>query len=877
MKDLDKLKGLSLTEDDDAFDAIYREAKSLTDGASSNLSFEDVMKEFHAQAEQEPQQPELRQPELRQQELQQEQEQPGLRQPEPEQKKPRAQQPPVTAQEPVQPKPEEPKKMSGEEAIRAALAAKLAQEMKKKQEPQTAEIKRDFQVNIPDETQHIPPLNNFSRDRSADTADSVPGGVFLGSRLNDSGYQDYLEKANKSDAEFEEYLKNKRRETVSSTNKEAVERLFSDFEKEQKEEAAKERTGLLGRFFQKAKEEEHDVEEPESEYEDYSDKADREHEAPFIKDEYQSLTNTMSNMLRQVRGRFLTAAVCTVLLLYVAVASVVQLPLPDVFDATVNVQMYMFVTMLLYLGVMVSAHKELMNGVRAAIAMKAEPDSAVSFAAAAAFIHAVCQIPSVLNDGPFIFFGPIAAVALSVSLYIKTRRVACIYENLQALKRIPDKISMERITDQKLIDKLMGKRPIEEQMEEIDTLMNAVQSPKKKKDCDQDDCQKILYEGRVDDTYDFEEMSFSIDESHYFSAYAVPLAICYAIAGAIIMGILRKDIMLALHTFVLMAVTVAPLTLEMCYTVPYQHLAERFRKHDTVALGSTAIRRLYDCDGVVVEDSYIFEKGSICLHSMKFLGDVHIDEVFIDMASVLHDMKCAVASVFMNALQNNESLLRPVQGWENERGQGVAALMAGGRELFIGKKEYMQKNGFVIPVVFDHTGKDISGKSNVLYVGSEHRVYGVFELSYTAGKEVIELMDILRSNGVTVFFKSCDVFLDHEFMKENFRVNVESFRTVEENAYMDVERLMDTKIHGTSGIYMKKNTMENLADIICECKRMQDLVKRNLLITAGAMLTAPLAAFLIVWGRGGVSSLNPLALLAVPVLWIVPLVLNSHK
>lgn len=863
MKDLDKLEGLGLSEEDDTFDAIYQEAKSLTDGASSDLSFEDVMKEFHAEAGQEKKEPAP---------------QPSKDTQPSEEAKPSEDTQPVQTvpQRPEQTQSQQPKKMFGEDAIRAALAAKLAQEIKKKRELQTGQQKQETSENVFEQTRPIPPLNKTAATSNGDGKDTMSGGVFLGSTLNDSGYRDYLDQVNKSDAEFEQYLKNKRRETVSSTNKEAVERLFSDFAQEEKEEAAKERTGLLGRFFQKAKEEEAEVEEPESEYEDYSDKEEQDGEAPFIKDEYQSLTNTVGEMLRQLRSRFLTAAVCTALLLYITVASVLQLPLPDVFDSTVNIQVHMFVTILLYLGVMVSTHKELMNGMRAAIAIKAEPDSALAFAAAMAFIHAVCQIPSVLGDGPFVFFGPIAATALSISLYIKMRRVSCIYENLQTLKRIPEKISIERIADQKLIDKLMGKRPIEEQIEEIDTLMNAVQKPRTQQESEPE-CQKIMYEGKVDDTYDFEEMSFSIDESHYFSAYAVPLAVCYAIAGAIIMGILRKDVMLALHTFVLMAVTSAPLTLEMCYTVPYQHLAERFRKHDTVALGSTAIRRLYDCDGVVVEDSYIFEKGSICLHSMKFLGDVHIDEVFIDMASVLHDMKCAAASVFMNALQNNESLLRPVQGWENERGQGVAALMKGGRELFIGKKEYMQKNGFEIPEVFDHSGQDISGKSNVLYVGSEKRVYGVFELSYTAGKEVIELMDVLSSNGVTVFFKSCDVFLDHEFMKENFRVNVESFRTVEENAYMDMERLMDTKVQGTSGIYMKKNTMENLADVICECKRMQNLVKRNLFITAGAMLTAPLAAFMIVWSRGGVNSINPLALLAVPVLWIIPLVLNSHK
>lgn len=852
MKDLDKLKGLGLPEDD-AFDAIYREAKSLTDGASSDLSFEDVMKEFRAGGDEPPEQ--TAQP-----------------------KQPTAKiEPDVTPREAAAKK--DVSASSGqlaEEALRAALVARLAKEMKQPQQKPAAQKAQDFQVNIPEETQVIPPLKQAMRSSAPKVEDTaVPGSVFLGSKLNDSGYQDYLDKANKSDAEFEAYLKTKRRETVNSTNKEAVDRLFSDFEQEQKEEAAKHRTGLLGRFFQRAKEEEQEMEEPESEYEDYSDEQE-EHEAPFIKDEYQSLTTTIGGMLQQIRGRFFAAAVCTVLLLYISVASVLQLPLPDVFDATVNVQVHLFVAMLLYLGVMVSAHKELMNGIRSAIAMKAEPDSTLAFAAGAALIHAVCQIPSVLADGPFVFFGPIAAVALSVSLFIKTKRVSSIYANLQMLKRIPEKISMERITDQKLLDKLMGKRPIEEQMEEIDALMNAVQKPKKKVE-DEKECQKILYEGKVDDTYDFEEMSFSIDESHYFSAYAVPLAICYAIAGAVVMGILRKDIMLALHSFVLFAVTAAPLTLEMCYTIPYEHLAERFRKHDTVALGSTAIRRLYDCDGVVVEDSYIFEKGSICLRSMKFLGDVHIDEVFIDMASVLHDMKCAVASVFMNAIQNDESLLHPVQGWECERGQGVAALMKGGRELFIGKKEYMIKNGFEIPAIFDRSGKDISGKSNVLYVGSENRVYGVFELCYTAGKEVIELMDVLSSNGVTVFFKSCDVFLDHEFMKENFRVNVESFRTVEENAYMDVEKLMDIKIHGTSGIYMKKNTMENLADVICECKRMQELVKRNLLITAASMITGPLAAFLLVWSRGGVTSINPLVLLAVPALWIVPLMLNSHK
>lgn len=666
---------------------------------------------------------------------------------------------------------------------------------------------------------------------------------------------------------------------TQTVDRDAMERFFEEEQPAQPEK----KKGLFS-FLRQRKEEmvddyTDDVQEPEpeeleSEYESYSQEEEEQPHQAYQKNDYVKLAASTAELLAQIKSRFLIACVATVLLVYLSLAGSFALPLPEIFDASVNGQINMFAQMILYLAVLVACHKELVNGIRSLIALRAEPDGVLAFSSLVALLHGVVQIWSVLQDGAFVFFGGVIAVVMTVTLYIKFTRVRSIYQNLILLKRGGNHITIEKFQDRSLIGKLIGRhKPVD--TESVDALMNAVQQQTPQQE-EPADCREIFYEGKVEDTYDFEDAAYSIDESHYFSAYAVPAAICYTVAATALYLLVKKDMASIMHVFAAFAVMVAPFTLEMSYTIPFNHLTKRLRESGTVVLGSSSVRRLYGSDGVVVEDASLFDKGSIYLKSMKFFGDVRIDEVFVDMASVLGDMKCAAASVFMGILQNDKSMLRPVQGWECEQGQGVAAVMGDGKDVFIGRKGYMEKNGFEVPAVMDKKGVDISDGSNMLYVGSNKRVLGVFEICYQASAEINDLMDVLDSNGITVFFKSCDVLLDNKFLEEHFHVTGNSFRTIDEKVYMEVEEVMDRVQPGTSGIYLRSGTLENLADTLCECKRMEGLVRRNLLITMGSMITAPIFLFVLLLSKG-VAGVDALSLLVFLGLWIIPLMLNSRE
>lgn len=567
-----------------------------------------------------------------------------------------------------------------------------------------------------------------------------------------------------------------------------------------------------------------------------------------IKDNFNNLSDSMGDLVSQIRGRTIGAAVATVLLLAVHF----NLLVPDAINGAVNPMANLAVQLVLFAAVMAAGYKEILNGIRSIVTFRAEPDAILAFSSIVTLIHGITQVASAITTKNFYFFGGVVAVVMVVVLFTKMNRLSQIHKNVKLMKSQQCKLSMECIEDKRILSSLFNG------------------------DDDMSEFANVFYERNITETQDFEDIAFGVDETHDFSTYAVPLAIVYAIVVTAAYVFLKQDFTSIFTAFAAVSAVIAPFTMEMSYTVPYANLANRMRENGNVVAGSESIRQMYDCDGVVVEDNYLFEKGNIFLKSMKVFGDVRIDEIIVDVASVLTDMNCAVGKLFTGILQNKMDMLHKVQGWESTRGEGVRAQMADGNELIIGKKEFMIKNGCELPAVLDRKGTDISGKSNMLYVGSEGRVYCVFEVCYEAGPEVKDLMEVLHNNGVMVYFKSCDMFLDEKFMEENFQLSAQSFKMVGEDIYMDVEELMRGKQESYSGIYMSESNLENMADIVCECKRVRDIVKRNLMITIASIVLAPLAVVGLLAFQG-LAGLTTMTMLGVLLVFIIPLLINSSK
>ncbi len=568
-------------------------------------------------------------------------------------------------------------------------------------------------------------------------------------------------------------------------------------------------------------------------------------------DNYDEIKELADKDVKGFKLKFILASVVCVLLSYVTLASRFSFPLPEVMNKVINPETFIVVSMGLFVVSVLIAIKELAFGLRELLTMHADETSLLSFATIVVLVQGGFAVANATAGKDIIFNGAIISFLIAARLYTKIIASDDISKNLGILKKYGTNISLDMLKTKEAIDALEPVISDEGQY-------------------------SIFGIKKIKSTRNFEEMAYDFNEETNLCSIVAPIAIACAVLLAGSFTVLKENSGGFVNLLAAFSCGITPIIFGLSYAIPFKNLTERLRQQGNVVVGAAAVDLADDCNGLAIEDGYIFERGTIKLKSMKIFNNVRIDEIFVDVASVLTHLKCALATVFMEIIQNDESLLRDVEECVVEKGNGIVASFSGNRTIIIGKKSFMKKNGCEVPDVFNAKGDEISGNSNLLYVGSDDGVHTVFQITYDAQNEIKTLLSILNANNVKVYFKSRDILLKNDFLIENFALGQDKFTMLSEYQIEKEEKELGQSSESESGIYIANDTLENIADVICECKRMKEIVARNLIISVVALICTPLfiAALIALYG---VDFVGPISLIPFLLLWLVPLMINSQK
>ena len=162
----------------------------------------------------------------------------------------------------------------------------------------------------------------------------------------------------------------------------------------------------------------------------------------------------------------------------------------------------------------------------------------------------------------------------------------------------------------------------------------------------------------------------------------------------------------------------------------------------------------------------MFPAGSIVLHAIKTFAQGRIDEAILDAASVICSTKSTLGSIFLNVVQGDRKLLRPVDTIIYEDGMGLSAWV-GGKRVLIGNRELMINHGIDIPS-HDYENKYVGGGKDILYLANSGILTAMFVLSYHADDEVYRSLGIMAGRGIRLVINCSDPNITTEKLSELF-------------------------------------------------------------------------------------------------------------
>jgi hypothetical protein len=465
----------------------------------------------------------------------------------------------------------------------------------------------------------------------------------------------------------------------------------------------------------------------------------------------------------------------------------------------------------------------------------------------AALGHGLLQIPQVGSGEGFVFFGPAAALGLLAAVWSRDLRLGLHLDHVHRLADCPVKQQLEIIKDPRVA------RIIKAELgEELTAARDLV----------------LIRRERTESTFDTQRILERKNNAESWSEKMTPfMVVAIIVATAVVMLLTRQGGEL-LTVFTIFTITMVPLCAHFAPVSPMLWARRRFPT--SVILNNTEAEAFSHCDGLLFQDSDLFDKDCLILKGIRVLGENNkIDELMVDVASVLCHLDIGLGSLFLPIIKNDLSLLKEVTKTGCYRGEGVRATV-GGEELVIGTFEYMQKCGHLSPYAKKKEQAENSKIKNI-YVAKGNELSCIFTVGYVVrGNTKLEL-DSLYKNSINIILDSRDMNLTKKNLIRMFGVEEDGIFTVDTRG-QDQKKKPENK--RKKGVYTLEDNLFSFADTIWACRHMKGMEWRNIMIHL-VLSVISFVLFFALMAVGGIDQVTVENTLLYLLICCIPFVLNS--
>ncbi len=362
----------------------------------------------------------------------------------------------------------------------------------------------------------------------------------------------------------------------------------------------------------------------------------------------------------------------------------------------------------------------------------------------------------------------------------------------------------------------------------------------------------------------FLELSYRDDATESIARIVSPIVFLCSIIVGVIAFLLTGKVSDAIVGFAAILCVASPFSATIAGALPVYRSCKALNEQGSVMAGGYTAETFAETDSILLDVEQLFPDGSIILHGIKTFAQGRIDEAILDAASVICSTKSTIGSTFLNVVQGDRKLLKPVDSIIYEDGMGLSAWVSGKRVL-IGNRELMINHGVDIPS-HDYENKYVGVGKDILYLANSGELTAMFVLSYHADKEVYRSLGIMAGRGVRLIINCSDPNITTEKLSDLFAYPESQLKLLSSKYQQKCAELTEERDKApAAAVY--DGSLSALSDLLNCCGIIrQSSFAAALLEMIGIVLGFVLVTFFLF--SGNISSLGMYVLLSFQLFWV---------
>ena len=438
------------------------------------------------------------------------------------------------------------------------------------------------------------------------------------------------------------------------------------------------------------------------------------------------------NLSAQLTGLIIRAIIIFILFvgsLVLCLSPMLGYSLPDAFSFEKSGIVFPIVNLAIVCIAALTCHVAVGGGLLSLVRFRAGNDTfaTCSVIGAAALGVSFIADPSAMSPGGENLFFPITVLALFFNTVGKLLSAARIKNNFEVLTTGKGKSSLLPVRNRELARELTGQR---------------------------DETPRFCTSAKAKFFTRFLELSYRDDATESIARIVAPIVFLCSILVGVIAFLLTGRVSDAITGFAAILCVAAPFSATIAGALPVFRSCRALNEEGSMMAGGYTAETFAETDSVLLDIEQLFPEGSIVLHGIKTFAQGRIDEAILDAASVICSTRSTLGSIFINVVQGDKKLLKPVDTIIYEDGMGLSAWV-GGKRVLIGNRELMINHGIDIPS-HDYENKYVGSGKDILYLANSGELTAMFVLSYHADKEVYHSLGIMAERGVRLVINCSD-------------------------------------------------------------------------------------------------------------------------
>ncbi len=311
-----------------------------------------------------------------------------------------------------------------------------------------------------------------------------------------------------------------------------------------------------------------------------------------------------------------------------------------------------------------------------------------------------------------------------------------------------------------------------------------------------DDDPEIAYFTRSAGVLAFLDQAFSESKAEDVSKVIAPMTAVAALVMALISYPFHKDIFTSACVFTAALCITAPVAGVIAANLPIALANRKLGRWGTTLCGYSAVDQFAGVNQVLLRGYDLFPPESVTLHTIKPFNRTPMDQVVIDIASVLSQCGSTLTQIFTGMIDRPE-MLRQTESFLCEDGKGVSAWVEG-RRVLIGNRELMKSYGVAIPPK-EYEDQYGQGKQ-ILYISNSGQAAAMCVLSYKADKQMRRALEVLADRDIAVCVYTTDPNVTAERVSQTYAFPRELVKVIPAALHREVDRYLDPNAKARAGM-----------------------------------------------------------------------------